>query len=472
MQKDSPNLEIELNEQDAFPGETTAVPEVVLSAKGIQGKLRFRWYKLTSDQKTPDWVKALLERRPPPLAIIGGSSSDLGIELAQSLKSEAEHNGLGPAAPLLLLTTATADDDSAAGDQPLTDIYAGRTFRFCFTNRQMAEAVVDFIWGQEELRPDGDPVYLTYWKDDPYSRDLMQRYLDAFQLPATIGAARDWGRLAGFAVMGGLPLDGLLACDPFRLGTPYSLNIPYSVGTFGRPNRWEVLEGGRLIEWKLQYHAEQRRPLLVLPAATQPSRRFLRALVRFAPVEARHFIVATGDAIAFNTLYRDRNFAWPIQDLPFHLVCFFHRNPVDPSVGFNDDRVGTEDLLLYVDLVDALVQASFRPNSSALAANANDLRSLLGQVRWSKQLGRVTSDSVSPLLFDDKGNRRSGTGEHVVYLRPRFRGKEVLPAATIEVWAWDAGHSAGQPPWRRQATLPVHYDGYDEQEGEGGKVVR
>jgi hypothetical protein len=280
--------------------------------------------------------------------------------------------------------------------------------------------------------------------------------------------------------VGGLPVDGSLALGYFRLGTPYSLNIPYSVGTFGRPNRWEVLEGGRLIEWKLQYHPEQQRPLLVLPAATQPSRRFLRALVRFAPVEARNFVVATGDAIAFNTLYRDRNFAWAIQDLPFPLVCFCHRNPVDPSVGFNlekashdaepartDDFIGTEDLLLYVDIVDALVQASFRGDFHVLPANANELRSKLGQMRWSKQLGRVATEPANPFLFDEKGNRRSGTGEHVVYLRPSFRGREVLPAATIEVWAWDAAHSADQPPWRRQAILPVHYDGYDDQQGDG-----
>jgi hypothetical protein len=37
--------------------------------------LVFRWYKFTGDWNTQEWVEALLERRPPPLAIIGGSSS-------------------------------------------------------------------------------------------------------------------------------------------------------------------------------------------------------------------------------------------------------------------------------------------------------------------------------------------------------------------------------------------------------------
>lgn len=492
LQQDSPDLGITINQQSAFPEETTAVPEVVLSAKRTEGQLRFRWYKLTSNLKTQDWVKALLERRPAPLAIIGGSSSDLGIDLAQSLKRESERQGLGPASPLLLLTTATADDDTGSSNQPVTGIYAGRTFRFCFTNRQMAEAVVDFMWGQNSLRPDADPVWLIYWNDDPYSKDLQQRYLDALRLPAARGAVQDWARSATFAAVGGFPLDGVgIAWGQFRLGAlTYSTYIPYSVGTFGRPNRWEVEEAGKLMETKLKDHPHQRRPLLVLPAATQPARRFLRALARFAPAEARRFVVATGDALAFNTLYRDRNFAWPIQDLPFSLLCFYHRNPVDPAAGFpleeasrGDERnedgailAGTEDLLLYMDLLDAIVHASFCRGSDAASAqvpsNAEALKKELSQTRWSKAVDRVSFDPASPLLFDENGNRRSGTGEYIVWLQPILKGREVLPAANLEVWAWMTGNSSSERRWRQQALLPVHYEGYYRQESDLEGEVR
>jgi hypothetical protein len=485
----SANLGMSIDKRSAFPGETTTVPEVVLSAQGTKGRLRFRWYKLTSDLKTQDWVKALLERRPAPLAIIGGSSSDLGIELAASLCQEAKERALGPDSPLLLLTTATADDDPNANDRPLADIYAGRTFRFCFTNRHMAEAVVNFIWGQNDLRPDADPVWVTYWNDDPYSKDLVQRYLEALRLPAAQGAALDWARYADYAVLGGFPLDGLgIAWGQFRETIPAPpAMIPYSVGTFGRPNRWEVEEGGRLMERKFKDHPHQNRPLLILPAATQPARRFLRALVRFAPVEARRFVVATGDAIAFNTVYRDRNFAWPIQDLPFSLVFFCHRNPVDAAAGFpleqgtraaepygsSSHLQGTEDVLLYADILEALVQAGFNMSgsraSATLPANADELKNRLGQARWSTEKGRVSFDPPNPPFFDEKGDRRSNTGEHVVYLQPLFRGiqnREVLPAATIAVWAWQALNSNGERLWRPQATLPVHYDGYRESDVE------
>src|SRR5262249_6867337 len=75
---------LELDAQNAFPKQTTTVPELALSINGRKGKLWFRWYKLTGDQKTADWVRALLSRRPVPLAIVGGSSSDLAIELARA----------------------------------------------------------------------------------------------------------------------------------------------------------------------------------------------------------------------------------------------------------------------------------------------------------------------------------------------------------------------------------------------------
>ena len=61
----------------------------------------------------------------------------------------------------------------------LMDLYPGRSFRFCFTNGQIAEAVTDFLWHQEDLRPDPGPVYLTFWEDDPYSEDLFNRFRGA-----------------------------------------------------------------------------------------------------------------------------------------------------------------------------------------------------------------------------------------------------------------------------------------------------
>ena len=83
--------------------------------------------------------------------------------------------------------------------------------------------------------------------------------------------------------------------------------------------------------------------------------------------------MATGDAVAFNTVYRDRRVTWPIQELPFPFVFFCHYNPIDADAGFRAEGVapretegggerdvsttGTEDILLDGDIVEALARA-------------------------------------------------------------------------------------------------------------------
>jgi hypothetical protein len=80
------------------------------------------------------------------------------------------------------LTTATADSSDSAEDfdqpnlNPLESLYPDRTFRVCFTNRQMARAVTRFIWSRQELKPDRGPVWTALWLDDGYSRDLYKGY--------------------------------------------------------------------------------------------------------------------------------------------------------------------------------------------------------------------------------------------------------------------------------------------------------
>jgi hypothetical protein len=426
LASDEPRIDLHCDDSAAFPAATTAIPELVLTGPG-SARLHIRWYKLTSDSKTRDWVDAWKQRTPRPLAVIGGSSSDLAIELAESLRTSGE------SAPILLLTMATSDEVQVADGSrhPLTSLYPDKTFRFCFTNRQMADVVTSFIWGQDDLRPDSDPVYVAVWEDDPYSVDLTDRFCEA--LRRTGGP--DW-----------MP--------------PTPERIPFSVGPFLHPNRWESEAANGLLD-KVSQSPSQRRPLLVLPASTQPARRFLRALDRTAPETARRFVVATGDGIAFNALYRDRNVAWHVQDLPVPLVAFCHRNPVDEAAGFQTENVaadnpnrgspgtGTEDLLLYRDLVEALVQAAFHGDRLTLDPAA--LAAQLRQTRMGNN-GRLCFDSGRP-LFDDHGNRKSGTGEHVVCLRPRADRDRVLPQAELTVWALHRGGGARWLPARSPLTV-------------------
>lgn len=443
------DLGLGIDSSRAFPPQTTAVPEVALWVRGASGRLLFRWYKLTSDWKTDKWVQVLSRRSPPPLAIVGGSSSDPAIDLANCLQDQYAGSADPGSTPLLLLTTATADEGQRRDGQPdaLTKLYPGRTYRFCFTNQQMAEAVTDFVWSQDGLRPDGEPFYLARWEDDAYSIDLTLRFISAME-PRLVArnVARSLAWHAGAAAAGSVPLD--LAGLPGRWTNlaVWAPSIYFGVGTFDQPNRWEAENAEFLMERRRADPA--RRAVLVLPAASaQPARRFLRGVMRVAPALAQRFVVVTGDAIAFSTVYRDRNVAWPIQDLPFDLVLFCHRNPTDDRAGFQEEAgTGTDDVLLFGDVVEALVLAAF---GGGMPASTDELGRRLGQTHWHPDERRIGPGPAGFPLFstDDRhpGNRLSGTGEHVVWLRPLIEHGSIQPRATVTVWTLQPEDGSAAP---------------------------
>src|SRR5207248_9126103 len=99
---------VQIDPEKTFPRLTTAVPEVAIPFPGKSGNLRIRWYKVTGEWNTHYWVHALTHRDPPPLAIIGGNTTERATEQAARLREETAD--LEEARrPLLLMTTATAD---------------------------------------------------------------------------------------------------------------------------------------------------------------------------------------------------------------------------------------------------------------------------------------------------------------------------------------------------------------------------
>jgi len=492
----------------AYPPSSTDVPEVSLSWGKSGQRLCFRWYKLTSRWKTDPWVAALLRERQPPLAFIGGSSSEAATSLAQAL--EKQTRALPELLrPLLLLTSATADrvslQESFGMPQPpeeqidLMGIYPGRTFRFCFTNNQMADAISRFVCSHPDLRPqtvasaqDGEPVYLVRWNDDSYSYDLSNSFLRALSALAVEGSLADWAWVTGCIGQGGLPglHGGVLPWERYpRSFFPRQWEVLTSVGSFYTANRDETAVAGQVSraltrggisggEPTQTHPGEPGRSLLLVTGQVQPMRRFLRALERLDPDRARRLVVATGDAISFNTVYRDRRSCWSIQDLPMTLVFFCHYNPVERRAGFRptpeggvplfgpgeepaepvsgtpgeepSSSTGTEDVLLNADIVRSLARAYWHDDEPS--RNAAELADRLRQVKLDPQ---------GQSLFASNGNRRSGTGEHIVYLRPMIQNGRVLPRAKLEVWSWRPSRSAANPgpTWElRDAPLLLNYD--------------
>jgi hypothetical protein len=445
-----------VDDSQAFLDQSTGVPEVVLSLDGSAQKLRIRWYKQTAQVKVSDWVAALAKRDPPPLAIVGGGSSDRALELARVLALQTDWHG---PPPLLLLTTATANNVYVGSSEhddrlDLMTVYLGRTFRFCFTNRQMARAILQFVWQNQELRPFGPPipslcavgsaaggdfwgpiaclaaqgefppeVFALEWKDDPYSMDLSEQFRGEF-----FDAPDNDAKLGPRA-----------AFD--RAMPPQSLPIPSSVGGFLRPNRGE----GLVLDWLLSdappfgLRALPRNPLqrslLILPAVPQPARRILAGLSGADPELGGRLVALSGDSISFNHVYRDGDLVWNIRLVPVPLVFFAHQNPVAwaadeaPTRGadmrfglFPPD--GTDDVLHFADVTRILAEAAFglKPSVSIkddLLTNSDELKKRLQQ--------------LEPPYFDNVGNRRGGQGEYVLCLRPQIVGG--FPRAMLEVWA-------------------------------------
>jgi hypothetical protein len=302
----------------------------------------------------------------------------------------------------------------------------------------MAEAVTGFLDSQEKLEIDKQRIYTVAWEDDSYSSDLA----------ASFGLALQKSNPAGRV-----------------LGAPQVISS--SVGLFDRPNEMEI----QAAEWLIGDFRRNWGPpgtprsLLVIAGQSQPSRRFLRALnINLAGWE-RRFVVATGDTLSFNTVYRDRDIAWPIQDLPFPLVFFCHRNPVSTAAGFQSDQAngraelasssGTEDLLLFKDIVRAILHTSFA--DGILLAEAAAVGRRLAALERSDLLEDAPAGTP---LFDEDGNRRTGTGEHVVWLEPAIDNVfRVLPRATITVWSRRPDSQGGERWLQRGPALEVRYEG-------------
>jgi len=462
---DGATLDIDLDR--AFLALTADVPEIGIRVGGGDATLWIRWYKLSGENDSRQWIGSLQKRGTPPLAVIGGETTDRALALAEALQEMRD--AWQGSAPLFCITTATAEryfprgktGPAGAHDQlpKLMSVYPGRSFRFAFTNSRMVEAVLDFVrqtpqvWLLKHSEPAafaalagaGDAwtslgvlaasghlqpyyVYTIAWSDDTYSKDLAEIFSREFDQQ----------------FQGGKPIN------------VYDGPIPYGVGDYFQANPRERLAIDLFLVNRAGLKDEQH--LLVLPAGVQRARRFLRTLCQRAPLETRNLVVVNGDAISFNTIYRDRDVAWNILDMPVPLVFFSHRNPISAGGGFEprSSPTGTQDLLLHRDIIEALLHAAHeqgRPLDDAeqVVRRLHGLHWLRGRVTPAQTAGAQAAGARA--FFDTEGNRASGTGEHVVWLQPRFDGTLILSQAKITVWRVVDG------AWRLAGTpLDVYYN--------------
>jgi hypothetical protein len=451
-----PRLNISLS--DAFPPLTAAVPEIVFQfGDAPKQKLRLRWYKISGEHDAASWVKKLRGRARPPLAVIGGATSDRAIKLAYELRNAYDGPDAletNPVSPVYLITTATAEETRSK--KPVMGIYKQRTFRFSFTNQTMVESLFKFVerrqvttnheWARSLWVHKGIDVGLQFapilgiaaaprlqpytmnafsWLDDRYSKDMADTFQTEFKKRYPFGE--------------------------FHPAAP----IASGIGGFSQPSPEEQITVATFLAHPTKSHS-----FLALPTQTVRMRRFLINLRQRSPQDARNLVVLNGDAISFHTIYRDRDVMWNILDLPYSLVFFSHRNPVDRAAGFREEKdvaadtpgafpphstSGTHDLLLFQDIFESLLYAAH--DGKNLLSDPHAVRDRLRSTCWRTPAAGSTVNEPrvgntlthanaggARLLFDPDGDRQRHTGEHIVWLKPSFTGDIVDLKSKISVW--------------------------------------
>jgi hypothetical protein len=447
--------------EGAFPPLTADVPEISFSFGGSsQGKLCLRWYKISAENDAASWVRKLRARSCQPLAVLGGGTSDRAVKLAYTLRKTYGDNPAQPA-PVLLLTTATSEKTTSG--KSLINVYNGRTFRFSFTNQKMVDALLAFVQHRQPPAKDPEwtrnlwvgktddpssspkpgPMHTVTWEDERYSQDMTELFERNFKAK--------------------FPNSEYLFEGP----------ISYSLGGFIHAAPQEQARVGTLLAGSTPVKPHS---MLVLPTQTVRMRRFLINLRQRSPSDARNLVVLNGDAISFNSVYRDREVVWNILDLPYSLVFFSHRNPIDHAAGFTwtkgnraadavpqQTTTGTQDVLLYRDVFEAFLYAA--ADKGNLLSDPIQVRDRLRETCWhypplEPAKARVCNRLVHPLdalpFFDADGNRQSHTGEHIVWVKPNFTDDRVDLVSKVSVWAMHPDKNGGA--WRLVEAVDATYN--------------
>lgn len=453
---DQPELIVSLD--NAFPDLTADVSEIVITLDLKPRKhLRLRWYKISGEHDVASWIRKLHARPRQPLAIVGGGTSDRAVRLALALRDT--YPDPAQPSPALLITTATAEKTSRGN--PLIDLYARRTFRLAFTNQIIVESLLQFVHDTPGLG--------THKATDPrVLASAVTCMIGAGDFVSAAAILRGYPELQPYTMHAVSWQDERYSLDmtdlfehEFKKRFPLSeffldANIRSGVGEFFQP---APQEQGAVGTFLARQSPVSPNSFLVLPTGTVRMRRFLINLRQRSPQDARNLIILNGDAVAFHAVYRDRNVMWNILDLPYSLLFFSHRDPINASAGFTwnkDDRIeavnafpqrtttGTHDVLLYRDLFETLIYAAF--DQGRLVADSHRMRDRLHTTCWyvppldraKQDPARVCNTQVHPgrhrPFFDASGNRQRHTGEHIIWVKPNFTDDRVDLTSRITIW--------------------------------------
>jgi len=424
--------DISIDSRGAFPSNPRTIPAIKFTWKSRS--LIWSWYRTDDEYEI---VGKLITRFPQPIAIIGGASTESAIKLATAITKDGSPNVTDR--PVMILTTATANhlrgnERNFYGRENLMTLHKGLSFRFGFSNYQMATLILDFLKEQNTWSGPLPAPWIMRWVDDPYATDLEEAIDSAWR--------------------------SLPEKDKIQKGFSQIISIKSSVGGLQRPNSDELLAASNFASRAI-VNSNTEGNWLALCGQLFPSRRLLKTLAQFTDSRLKGYTIISGDTLGFNTVYRDWEELWPVKDLPFSVVFFCHQNPVSSEYGFNPNppaekknlASGTDDLLLNRDLIQALTEAW---RNIGEADNSATLASVIRNIKYSHDGPRFAPlEADFSFLFDNDGNRNSGSGEHIVTLSPSRLPRDMKKEGTVEVWSANGLTASSRFSRIRQLIQPV-----------------
>lgn len=474
------DLRVQFDMSQAYIQATAGVPEIAMHVEGVNHRLLLRWYKVSDERPYRTWIQRFVDRGRLPLAIVGGETTSRAIDLSHELEKFRIDSGWGDEAPTLLLTTATADAVAPPGSEEgvlagdgsqrlveLMQLYRGPAYRFSFSNKVMARAVLDFLTAEPSIWPDRDysvqgvasaagslgplsavttlnadqhryiyAMYAINWSDNEYSLDLRDRFLHLFRTKYRPRLQKGWSD--SNATLFRIVADTVTP----RISNPLK----------PRPHDLQAA-----VRYLMSTDRSPRiRQVLALPANAERAGGVLRAIQARSEKPIDNLVVVSGDSLSINSLYRDRLLLWHVAEIPYPVVCFSHRNPADDEVGFRPHPTrdvpwadtGTQDLLFYRDLLEAVLLAAFGEDTDG-PRHAGEFGAAMGNLCWHGH--HVHRAGQGTLLFEGR-NRREGTGEHIVLLQPKTDPRTGA-ATTADLTVWARIATGARPQWRCVRTI-------------------
>lgn len=386
---------------------------LVVESPRTRRQIRFERHDVRGVSDTRAEVRRLGDGQPPPIAVVGSTTTVLTVALAEPLREE------GDAGPVLLVPWATAvmvqRSDPGRGEArrdpvPLIELDAGRTFRFCPNNRRLAESAVECLVARDDGRLPSR-VFLVVDPFDPYSDDLADCFRHAIRTrkpDVEIVERADAVDLPSYA----RPLD--LSPEPSAAEVALADSIVAGVESAAGRTTWAVL-----------------------PLQDHPARRMIAALRRRAawrtgstdrsdaPGTLR---IVCGDAIERQALVGLAG----REGLSIWCASTSSAPPADPGV--------TDDTQALAEIALSLVWAVDR--ASSLAPASTEVRDAL------RRIDLAADDPLAfgrRLAFEVTGERR-GDPERVLAVEPGT--DRPIEFARGAGGTWQPVTPAGQTPLR------------------------